>query len=195
MKHLFLIIIFLFTPACSYARDGGEVTPTQRITNTPSLVLVTREPETTEQAPELTAQVTPSPTPTVEKTPSTPTRIPTPYIVEVIDWDLVESRSSKLCPDCEISLTSIQVPRQMSIAVVRVFNLGDEDAESRVTTNMLYASSDELYCKGGGEGHCGLIFGQVYTSPLQLTAEYVIGEAHELLFMVTFQEWAGKPHK
>ncbi len=188
MKYLVVVSLLFFTTACNITGAGREINLPS--ISPPSPKLSTASPEPPHKTPTLREQITTSPIPTREKTPSTPTRIPTPYIVEVIDWELVEAHSTTLCPDCGVSLTSIQVPRKMGIAVVRAYILGGEGSAARLVTNLLYPSPIELECKGGQETYCGMIFGQVDTSPLTVSAEYLMGDQHELVFLVTFQEWA-----
>jgi hypothetical protein len=140
----------------------------------------------------LTSKQTPTVTPTLLKTPFTPTLISEPYFVDVIDWELVEALSPPLCASCGEAKTTLKVPRGLSIAVLRVYIQGDPGSGSRLTTDLLYPSPDELECERDKGDFCGIIFGQIYMDFLTLSAEYVAGEQHQLIYLVTFQQWAGE---
>jgi len=139
-----------------------------------------------------TPTVPPSPTPTWQGTPPTPTQLATPYAIEVLDWELVKATSPELCAGCDPGVTTIDAPRGLSIALVQVFIDGEAGARSTLTTDLLYAAPEELACTLQAEdGLCGMVFGQVYNNRVTLSANHTAGGAHKLEYLVTLQTWAG----
>lgn len=213
LKRLPLIIIFGLLSACAAneAQPQENLSPvvTTPTSSTPSSGIgdssaTLISPPTPSHTPVLpgatqtfaplaswTPTIPPSPSPTWTGTPPTPTQLATPYVIEVLDWEMVEVTSPELCAGCNPGITAIDVPRGMGIALVQVFIAGEPGARSSLTTDLLYAIPEELRCTRQAEnGFCGMIFGQVYANQLLLSAEHAAGGAHRLKYIVTFQSWA-----
>lgn len=92
---------------------------------------------------------------------------------------------------CDPGITTLDVPRELSIALVQVFVEGSPGARASLSTDLLYTFPEELRCTRQAEdGFCGMIFGQVYNNRLTLSANYSAGGTLKLKYFVTFQSWA-----
>ena len=154
-------------------------------TGTPQPSPVTPQPET----PTPTA----SALPTWTGTPPTPTPLSQPYLIEVLDWELVQAASPPLCASCAASTTSVQAPPGMGIVVIQVFIQGPLDAGAGLETDLLYAEAGELTCTRQSAEEmefCGLLFGQVAHDQVSLTARHISGGESRLEYILTFQKWA-----
>jgi hypothetical protein len=202
MKSVRFVCLLGFFTACTLARPQGEtlITPDElkppantlipMSTQTPGIIHTSTPVQTVTPEPTHTALPT-STHESIQGTPATPTRLPEPYLIYVKDWEMVRTLSPMLCSSCGVGTTTVQAPRGMSIAVVQVYIKGEEGSASRVTTDLVYTSPEELNCAlKGGEEFCGLIFGQVIAGRITVSALYVGGGEHQLEYLVTFQDWA-----
>jgi hypothetical protein len=199
-----LIIIILlagFLVSCS-----SSLPDTPKISDAPLTTATTRTTEselapTRDAPPGKTPAFTPSMTEVElvkpEATPlavvpvGTPTRLPVPHIISILDWELVEDTSPPLCQTCDSEITVVEAPEGLAIAAIQVFIEGDSGSESRLSTDLLYPDPETLECTmNDGNPFCGLIFGQVYPERVELQADYVAGDEHRLRFIITFQAWA-----
>ncbi len=202
INSLILSLIVGAISACSLVRPeiASQATPVEPEMQTP-LVLPPTIPAPamtrTRAATETSTPVpsfTPSPIPTrqvTQGTPATPTRLPEPHLIDILDWEMVQALSPILCSNCGAGTTIVQAARDLPIAVVQVYIKGEAGSASRLTTDLAYSSPDELTCtQEEGEEFCGLIFGQVVAGRVTLSSEYVGGGQLQLEYLVTFQDWA-----
>jgi hypothetical protein len=117
--------------------------------------------------------------------------LPQPYLINVLDWELVKATSPLLCSKCDPATITVEAPRGLPIAVVQVYIDGTPGSQSSVSTNLIYPSPESLDCSLTEETtFCGILFGQVYANHVTLTARYTGGEQHQLEYLITFQDWA-----
>jgi hypothetical protein len=159
------------------------------------------EPSASEElTPDVSTTRTPVATridsPTSETSPSsaiplqTPTKLPLPHIIKILDWEMIEATSPPLCPSCDPGVTEVQVPQGMTIAIIQIYIQGNQVAESSLTSDLLYADPETLECSLSDDNRlCGFIFGQIFTDQIALEAEYIAGEEHSLKYIITFQTW------
>jgi hypothetical protein len=203
-KNLFLIFLLsLIGTGCRQApptgdpvNEGGDVTstlPTERgdvpgseVTPTPIQMI----------EPGGSTPVDPTdPTPTFTVEPidtgpqGTPTRLPEPRLIKVLDWELVQSQAPDLCAGCGPSRIVVPAPRRMGIVLVRIFGFGESAGKFTVSTDLAYASP--LACEvSADDSYCGAIFGQVVDGKVLIMSEPIDAVDHEIIYYLTFQRWA-----
>ena len=195
LKSLQICILAMVLVACRPG-SGPDVTRGVGMTTTqldPPAILGTLEPGSVSPTPSRMDQPSPTrlPSATIDQItpPFNPTRLPEPHVVHVLDWELLSANSSRLCAGCEGDVVMVVAPRKLGIAVVRVYSNGNLGDAAAVESDLAFSMGVDCRVDTSG-GFCGLIFGQVKGGVLTLRAQHVAGGAHQLTYLITFQNWA-----
>jgi len=201
-KLVMLILIVFFLTACSSkvestSEEGSQtpeiekiqelLIPSQPFAGTPGISPSPLSPSISAEINSTPAS-TPSPTPNLN-TYQTPTQLPKPHIIDILNWEMAIATSSPICEDCDTSITTVKAPPGLNIALIQIFVIGEIGSSSIITSTMAFGN--EANCiKSSNTNICAIIFGQVSFGEISLFANHESGGQQQLEYYITFQEWA-----